>query len=267
MFKQYGFQVQLLKADWQLAELWIWRQWTLRWPRTLLPSAAECPLSMHSMASEPHTRFRRFRHCKWRQVQIAVEHLDWGSGARQAIQDWSLLCDALWRLIPKRFSKKSWSCSRRTAVVLWSVSALHVQRAIVCLIAYHFLFANQLVTIKVSTRHMMAFSSLFVFYLLCIYIYMSICIYVYMYICIYVYMYICIYVCMYVCMYVCIYIYVYVYMVPVGVRLPPPPPMVWSPRWCPSPSVLHANCSISGVQPRICTLFAAFLPSSHVFSR
>ena len=62
-------------------------------------------------------------------------------------------------------------------------------------------------------------------------------------------------------MYMCRYIYMYICIYAAVFRVAGPPPMVWVP---PSPSVLHAICSISDVQPRICKLFAEFLPSSHV---
>ena len=53
----------------------------------------------------------------------------------------------------------------------------------------------------------------------------------------------------YIHIYIYTYIYIYIFMLPCSVSLAPP--MVWVPRWCPSPSVLHAICSISSIQPRI----------------
>ena len=72
--------------------------------------------------------------------------------------------------------------------------------------------------------------------------------------------------------YICIHIHICIHKYDICIygsvsRVPAPPPWDGYPGECRGPSALHAICRISDVQPRICRLFAAFLPSSHVFSR
>jgi|Cyp1metagenome_2_1107374.scaffolds.fasta_scaffold19530_4 hypothetical protein len=139
--KQNGFQVHLLKADWQLAKLCGFEGSGLcvglahchpPQPSALCPCIRWLPdLTWDSEDSGTASHCKS--HCKSRSgLSIWIQETSKGAASHSSLK--LALCSLCSRRpIQKRFSKKSWSCSRRTAVVL-SVFALRVQRAIVCLI-------------------------------------------------------------------------------------------------------------------------------------